>query len=463
MRNTVIWSFLSVMALATSGLMAGCDSDAKIAKSSAGESCARTSDCNDGLKCLDGTCYKTVSSSGGSGNNSAGEGNTAGTNVVGPKPPVLGGLGESCTKRADCEDGLACLSERCSEDGGGTGGEGNTAGPILGGVGETCGLTSDCEEGLRCLPNDFVGNDIAAKAIGSNSVGVCTLLDSGIKPTGKECGAECEEAADCCELPVIQQTTTGAASCADLAKLVAAVPDCALATGVNGAICLAFNSYCDENCGAKTWACENGACQFAAKCTKADPVVGGCPGNTRGGTAIPACNIKTGLCTGAVVATTGCTTDAKCATVAVYDHPLDTCVADECVCDKDNTGGCFRKCSEPTDCEAGYTCDEASTLCLPIGGCATDFQCIKARGDINAKCVEGACTVPCEHDIDCNYLLTDGNFSQVCGPDKTCVALGCETNDECPEFAGGLGVKSFCTAPRTVPAGALAPHSAITD
>lgn len=460
MRNTVIWSFLSLMALGTGGLLGGCDSDAKIAKSSLGESCTKTSDCNDNLKCIDGTCYKSASGVAGSSNGNAGEG----PDVVGPPAPVLGGEGESCTKRADCEDGLACLNQRCQKNAAtGTGGEG-PGGPALGGPGETCGLTSDCEEGLRCLPSGYLPTGIAeAKAIGSNSVGVCTLLDSGIMPTGKVCGAECAEAADCCELPVIQQTTTGAASCADLAKLVDAVPDCAVATGVNGAICLAFNSYCDENCGTKTWACENGACQYAAKCTKATAVVGGCPGNTRGGTPIPTCDVKAGTCTGPAVVATGCTTDAKCATVAVYDHPADTCVAGECVCDKGGTGGCFRKCSESTDCEVGYTCDEDTTLCVPIGGCETDLQCIKARGDINAKCTEGMCTVPCEHDIDCNGQLTDGGFAAVCGPDKTCVALGCETNDECPGFAGGLGVKSFCTEPHPAVAGVVVPHSAITD
>jgi hypothetical protein len=455
MRNKVIWSFLSLVALATSGLVAGCDSDAKIAKSSPGESCTKTSDCEDDLKCLDGTCYKSSASTGGSANSEGGEGNTAGTTPIGPKPPVLGGLGESCTKRADCEDGLACLAQRCSEDVAvGAGGEGS-GGPALGGVGETCGLTSDCSEGLACLPG---GSGY------SYGVGVCKPIDSGIQPTGKECGAECEVAADCCELPVAQQTVTGAASCAELSALVDAVPDCAIATGVNGAICLAFNSYCDANCGTKTWACENGACQFAAKCTKATAVQGGCPSQTRGGTPIPACDVKSGKCIGVVVAPTGCTTDASCATMAVFDHPTDTCVAGECVCQK-TTGGCFRKCSESTDCEVGYTCDEASTLCMPIGGCETDLQCVKARGDINAKCsANGVCTVPCAHDVDCNANgLTNGAFSQVCGADKTCVAVGCESNEECPAFVGGLGVKSFCTAPRVVEAGPGAPHSALTD
>ena len=460
MQNKFVWSFLSLVTLSAGSLLGGCDSDAKLAKSALGESCDKTADCDDGLKCVEGTCYKKSSGTGGSASNAGGEG--TGATDVGPAPPVLSKLGESCTKRADCVEGLACLNQRCSDDAAmGDGGEGS-GGPALGGPGETCGLTSDCADGLACLPSDYSTYPSAA-AIGSNSVGVCTQLDSGIQPTGKECGAECEEAADCCELPVIQQGITGAASCAELAKLVDAVPDCNAATGVNGAICLAFNSYCDENCGAKTWACTNGACEYAAKCTKATAVVGGCPSHTRGGHAIPTCEVKTGKCTGPAVVATGCTSDAKCETVAVYDHPADTCVAGECVCDKDNTGGCFRKCSEPTDCEVGYTCDDDTTLCVPIGACQTDLQCIKARGDINAKCVTNVCTVPCEHDIDCNYQLTGGNFSRVCGPAKTCVSIGCESNDECPAYEGGSGVKSFCTAPRTAVVGVVVPHSAITD
>src|SRR5258705_1281565 len=133
MRNTVIWSFLSLAALALGGLAAGCDSDAKLARSKAGESCGKTPDCDDGLKCVDGTCYKASTSTGGSA--STGDGGSP-PEVVGPKPPVLGSEGESCTKRADCEDGLGCFSQRCQKDVGGMGGAGNITGPTLGGPGE---------------------------------------------------------------------------------------------------------------------------------------------------------------------------------------------------------------------------------------------------------------------------------------------------------------------------------------
>lgn len=468
MKNTVIWSFLSVVALGTTGLVAGCDSDEKLARSALGESCDNTASCEDGLKCVDSICVqKSGSSAGGTSNQGeGGDTSTAGTLSNGGttgtvKPPVLGTEGESCTKRADCEDGLGCFSQRCQKDGGGAGGEGGNVGPVLGGVGETCGLTSDCSKGLACMPQgDVISTDL--KAIGSNSVGVCTQLDSGLKPSGKACGAECVEAADCCQLPVAQQTATGAASCTELAKLVEDVADCNTATGANGVLCLAYNSYCDDNCGKNTWACTAGACIYSAKCTKTTQVVGGCPAFTRGGTAIPTCDVKTSKCTGTVAAPTGCESDDDCTDTAVVDHPTDTCVADECTC-HEATGGCYRKCSEPLDCEFGYTCNDDS-LCVPVPGCSEDVQCISMMGDIRAKCSEGVCSVPCAHDIDCNPGgLTNDGFERVCGPLKTCVPLGCQSDDECGEFPGGQGVRSFCAEQPEVPVGTEIVHSAITD
>ena len=469
MQNKFVWSFLSLVTLSAGSLLGGCDSDAKLARSALGESCDKTSDCDDGLKCVEGTCYKKSSGTGGSSNGEGGDGNTAGTNVVGPKPPVLGGVGESCTKRADCEDGLSCIAERCTEDGGGMGGEGSV-GPTLGGPGETCGLTSDCAEGLRCLPNNYTGG-ISAKAIGSNSVGVCTVLDSGLKPSGKMCGAECAEAADCCEIPVAKQAALGAYSCADLAALVADVPNCATAVGVNGAICLAHSAYCDDNCGKNTWACEAGRCEYTAKCTKATEVVGGCPAFTRGGHPITACDVKTSKCAPAAVAVTGCNNDAKCAAptaLAVADSGgLDTCSEGECACHVES-GLCYRKCSEDIDCRAGYRCDEDTTLCVPVDSCSSNAQCAVYYGDARATCTEGVCQPPgCEHDIDCNpYGLVDGTFSKVC-VDNACVSLAGNCNDdaECGAYTGTVNaglVRSFCTEPVAAVTG-VTPVSAITD
>jgi hypothetical protein len=457
MRNKVIWSFLSLVALAAGGLAAGCDSDAKITKSSEGDSCTKTSDCNDGLRCEQGTCFKATSHIDNSG---AGEGNTGGTApvVVGPKPPVLGGPGESCTKRADCDDGLACLSQRCTMGATpGAGGDGNVSGPMLGSKGETCTLTTDCAPGLACMPGVGV----------AQFVGICTLIDSGLTPSPTVCGAECATAADCCELPVGLHATLGAYSCSDLADLLTGVT-CATATlAPDGPRCLAYSAYCDDQCGAKTWACTDGACEYASKCTKATQVAGGCPSLTRGGRAISACDTKSGRC--APQAPVGCTTDASCFAPTpqlIVGGLGDTCSDGECACFK-GTGGCYRKCSEALDCPVGYSCDDATSLCTPLDACTTDSQCITLAHDSRVKCVNGACSLPpCIHDIDCNPGgLTNGFFTLVCGPDKTCVPLGCTTDEECGVYMGSEiagGVRSFCGPPaKGVIAGG--PVSAITD
>lgn len=465
MRNTVIWSFLSLMALSAGGLLAGCDSDAKIAKSSSGESCTKTSDCNDGLKCLDGTCYKTSTGTAGS-SNAGGEGNTGGSTVVGPKPPVLGGLGESCTKRADCEDGLACLSERCSEDGGGVGGEGS-GGPVLGGVGETCGLTSDCEAGLACLPSDGGGY---------GSVGVCKAVDNGLTASGNACGAECKTAEDCCELPVAVHVPyaatstpgvsgpygTGANSCAQLADLLDGVVCATTKVAAEMALCFAQSAYCD--CGAKTWACnEAGRCEYNAACvaTAIGSVPGGCPSYTRIQTGLPlatTCN-KAKKCAPEPVV--GCEADADCDdTVFVADSgATDYCTGGKCVCDTD-TGSCYRGCAEDLDCPVSFTCDTETSLCRKGPACETDSFCVTSMNDINSKCIDGACQGSCDNDLDCNGgQLTNYTTTMVCNAQHVCETVGCESDSECPAVAG---VRTFCAkAPEQMAPGGVV--SAVTD
>jgi hypothetical protein len=450
MRNKVIWSFLSLAALALSGFVAGCDSDAKIARSAEGESCTKTSDCDDGLRCKAAVC---VASGSDVNDNEGGEGNTAaGAGPTGPIAPVLGGPGESCTKHTDCEEGLGCFNQRCEATSMGSGGAGS-GGPELGGPGETCALTSDCAEGLRCLPQSpYEGN---------SSVGVCTPVDSGLKPTGKTCGHECAEASDCCELPLLEQTATGASSCSDLAELVANIPNCDAATGPNGVICLAYSAYCDDQCGKNTWSCEAGACVYTAKCTKTTQVIGGCPAYTRGGNPIPSCDTKTSRCTVPAAVVAGCAKDADCDKgLTVADFPADTCSKGECTCHA-ATGACYRKCSEDLDCRVGYHCDDTKSLCVPLGACTSDSYCVTQKGDVRAVCSEGVCTVPCEHDIDCNPNgLRNGFFSQLCDA-GSCVPVGCDTNDECGGYAGS-NLRSFCAVAEPALPGEVI-TSAITD
>jgi hypothetical protein len=463
MRSTVVWSLLSLVALASSGLVAGCDGDAKIAKSAEGESCERTADCDDGLNCIQGACYKS-----GGGGNEGGQGSGSGGSTVGPPAPVPGGPGESCTKRADCEDGLGCFNQRCVEDAG-AGGEGPGVGVELGGPGETCGLSSDCEEGLSCVPQ--TEGPILLQAIGSNSVGVCTAVDTGLEPSGNVCGHECAEAGDCCELPILYHQPydvtfypygTGANSCAQLTELLTGV-NCngaALAPAV-AARCFAQATFCE--CAADTWACTNGACVYEEACTttalEAPAQPGGCPALSRSGrNLVTTCNADTGTCS--LAAAEGCTNDASCVGEYVADSLLtDICVANECVCYQE-TKQCYRACSADLDCRAGRVCDLDTFVCVPAPACTENVECVAQFGDFRYQCIQGACAFLCDNDLDCNPGgLTNGGLNQVCGPDRQCHPLGCTTNEQCP--AGANGVKMFCgAAPEPVEGGV---ESAITD
>ncbi len=474
MRNTFIWSLLSVGALAAGGLVAGCDSDAKLVRSSLGDSCDTTADCNDNLRCIDHTCYaKTPTSSGGSSNGQAGD-STGGTVVTGPKPPVLGSEGESCTKRADCEDGLACLAQRCQKDvTAGAGGEGNApGGPTLGGPGETCGLTSDCAAGLACLPSDGFSNFPQAKAIGSNSVGVCAPIDNGLTATGKACGAECAKPEDCCELPVSVQVANsvltpfgiGANSCTELATLLDGVKcDAAVLTAQNAARCFAQTAYCD--CAKATWSCSDaGKCIYDADCTKSGSTPGGCPTYTRAGVAPTAvCNddSKCELAAG----TPTCTADADCdkGEYVADSVAAEKCTAGECTCYK-KAGLCYRKCGEDLDCKAGTSCETKTKVCVQNPECTSDAFCVTKYNDINEKCSpEGVCQAACDNDRDCNGgALTSYAGTRVCNANHACELVGCTSDDDCANIPGPGGVRVFCgpVAATTAEAGV---SSAVTD
>ncbi len=478
MQSKLVLSFLSLMALAAGGLMTGCDSDATIAKSGVGESCDSSADCNDGLKCLQGACYKSSNSSGGS-DSQGGEGSGAtGTGATGPLPPVLGAEGESCTRAADCEDGLGCYNNRCMKKPDGEGGEGND--PVrLGQVNEACKVTADCAAGLACRLSPF-----------SNSVSVCTPAGGAIEATGKSCnGAECREDADCCQLPVELHVAyavgtpygTGAKSCSDLKEQLDGVDCDGTLTAANNAKCAAFATYCDCD---DTWSCsDSGRCVYEAECTEdAVDVVGGCPTFSRAGysllgyAAAAYCN-SDGRCAAEVGEVEGCTNDASCVDKPVADDPSDTCAKGECTCVK-ALKQCYRKCDNDLDCPAGSNvgpatldlapgnvaprvCDEDIKVCVPADSCTTNESCVRRLNDVNAVCLDGTCQPSCATDYDCNAgVISSAQYTSICNANKVCEPLGCDEDTECSATA--YGVKLFCTAPPVVEPGTNV-SSAITD
>lgn len=453
MRSTVFWSFLSLVTLATGGLISGCDSDAKIRKSAEGESCDGTADCNDGLKCIQGACYKS-----GGGGNEGGEGNGTGGTTAGPPAPVLSGEGESCAKRADCEDGLACFNQRCVVAETGEGGGANLPEVRLGATGETCTVTSDCEEGLSCIPGGYVYGQGAPIGF----IGVCGS-STYVEPTGKTCAAECVEAADCCELPLLVHPSIGAESCAELDVQLEGV-NCASAaiTELNKQKCFARDVYCD--CADDAWTCDEGACTYALGCDALEGsylTADGCPPYTRSGRGLSSCNADS-ECAPDPDAVAVCETDDDCDLAPITDIALTNCGEGECTCYQET--GCYRKCDEDSDCAPGRVCDTAASVCVAAVTCETDQQCAIKMNNPRYTCDEesNTCQLTCTNDYDCNGGTFAGGINTlVCGPEKTCVPVGCSTHADCSSGPNLTGVQMFCTdvQPVAVPG---APSSAIT-
>jgi hypothetical protein len=448
MASSLVMSLIGAAGLAAA-LLVGCgDNDAKPVASKAGQSCARTADCADGLSCIANVCYSSTASGGGSGG-------SGGAAVVGP---VLGGDGESCASRKDCGEGLACFNQRCTKSDTtiGAGGDTGTTTPTaqLGTRGETCRVNADCAKDLACVPGSTAG-----------SIGVCDVTNYGVVPTGMYCAGECGVATDCCQLPVLEQTAEGIKSCPDLTALIASSAVDCTATPENK-LCFLDATYC-SGCSRTTWKCTDSACVYNVACTVAAGVDTdkGCPQYTRLGNVVPACNAKSLTCTGA----SGCTNAPSCVGLNVADSlGTDTCSDGECVC---NAGDhqCYRSCTRDLDCATGKVCDKTSRLCTPDTVCTTDAQCAERNGSLAYKCQQDThtCALTCAVDRDCspsgrivNGARVDTFSSSVCVAGLcTSVAGDCVDDSQCGATGG---YKTFCIARPDLTAGTSV-SSAVTN
>lgn len=465
MRSSSLYSFLGI-ALCVGASLAGCSGDdddndttAPPKLSAEGESCQSTGNCASGLVCKDQTCVKSSSSGAGSGNggsagSGSGKGGSGGSSkggTAGTTPaPVLGTEGESCTKRADCEADLHCYNQRCTAGeatgaagGGGMGSEMPPPPPVLGQTGETCVLPSDCAAGLTCLPGP--------------ASGVCGTANTGITPTGKSCTGECQEAADCCQLPLTAQGTYMVRSCADLDAKLDGV-DCD-DPGDSAALCFIRATYCicDD-----TWACTDNLCVYRPDCAANGETTDGCPSQTRNGRPLPTICVDNEC--GGTVDVGGCQDDSDCEMAAVADDGTDTCSADECTCYKTD-GRCYRKCDSSLDCAVGYSCDTKKThLCIAGDECTDSVFCQKKLNDINAVCQPDThtCVIGCDTDVDCNPSgFTMGGFINICNQDKhVCEFFGCRSDFDCTAQGN---IHMFCIDNPAPPAAGTAVASAITD
>lgn len=464
MRSTSLVSLIGVL-LGVSWGLAACHGDddeaAQPRLGDLGQSCTRTADCGSALVCVEQVCQKKPGTpSGNAGATGAGgSGATGGTGAkggTGGTAPVLGGEGESCTRRADCMADLHCFNQRCTADGAMTGsaGEGGMGAmppppaSVLGRIGETCVLPSDCAAGLTCMP-----------AGTSGGIGVCGVADTGITPTHMSCSAECKTAADCCELPygIITDVSnpTPFKSCADLAEILQDT-DCS-DPGTFARECFIQATYCE--CGKSTWKCTSaGQCQYNVDCQASGLTTDGCPTLSRSGVPLVATCNGDNRCA-SVPPDPECTSDGDCDTKAVADDPTDTCSPDECVC-HEPTGLCYRRCDKDLDCSGDQRCDAKLHVCIDGPECTTDLNCQKKLGDVGAICgKDGQCHIGCNSDLDCNPSLFGMGLANVCTAEHVCESIGCTQDADC---VGTSGVRLFCVAD---PAASTAAgvHSAITD
>ena len=446
MRSSLVISLIGATSMALA-LLVGCgDDDAKPVTSKAGQSCTRTADCDSGLSCISNVCYTAPPATGGSG----GEGS-----VTPPVPPMLGGEGESCASRLDCAEPLGCFNNRCTVSEMGEGGAKGSIGIQLGTRGESCRVNGDCAKDLACVPSALTGS------------GVCDIANFGIEPTGLTCSGECTKAEDCCQLPIAMQTAE-IRSCKDIADSIAALSvDCdEPAAGTPARLCFQQATYCA--CDDDTWSCDEDthACVYGVACvpTAGMDVPTGCPSQSRlHSLAALTCNADSETCVGATPAA-GCSNDKSCEGKQVVDSSVgDLCTEGECTCYAGNKQ-CYRKCARDIDCGAMQVCDTAKTkLCVPDAACVTDSQCAIANHNVAFKCNEGTCAQACDSDLDCSASGLGGAFTgRVCGADKFCASVTFDCNEEsqcAPLTAGGL--KPFCVTPASVAGAGVA--SSITD
>jgi hypothetical protein len=307
-------------------LLAGCKNESELARGGAGESCTRRADCADGLLCVAQVCAVSPD---------------AGT-------PLPSGEGGDCRARSDCQAGLTCNANRCAPAMVGVDPDNR-----YGGRGESCTAKNDCEGELACVTN------------------TCREVTLSLSHTAKDCHRiECAEAEDCCT------------------------------SFVPNANCDAYRDNCET-----------------------DPIF---------------CNTYRSLCECSeecvdemcVVAAPGCSMDAECTS-----SQTPYCVDSRCrQCNVDSScpgagtqcvdGVCMAACAIDENCPLLHTCEDS--VCIEVG-CTTDRECVFATGDSLAVCIDGDCRVPCDDDTDC---VAEEERFQVC-EDQQCVFVGCENDAEC--------------------------------
>jgi len=120
----------------------------------------------------------------------------------GSEDAVLSGVGESCTKTADCESGLKCINQICQQTRADCPGDSDCSGVECGldpVCGESCGF---CDSDETCQSGQCVGTNSEDSVVipGEDTVVPpgCENIECGISPQGAHCGT-CSEEMYCSE------------------------------------------------------------------------------------------------------------------------------------------------------------------------------------------------------------------------------------------------------------------------
>jgi hypothetical protein len=331
-------------AIAAAGMFGPVACDNEPPRGAAGESCTARGDCEDGLACVAQVCTQATQSGAASAETPAGE----------------------CRARRDCPETSVCLDNRCEPSAPGAPGDGRYSTR-----GESCQAKNDCAAGLSCV------------------MGNCRVVEVGLGRTTKNCyRVECAEKSECCT------------------------------SFVPPANCEEYKKNCDDEpvfCNTYRSLCE--------------------------------CNLD---CVGEICVTAeqGCSNNGECTSM---QNPF--CIEGKCVqCEDDtNCQGEGAKCSNGA-CVAGCTVDEncpilhacQSGACVEVG-CQSDRECVFLTRDALAVCRDTKCQVPCDVDADCAGGSSTNSF-QVCDQGQ-CVFVGCESDAECRAL---LGLQSMNTRARAV-------------
>ncbi len=270
-------------------------------------------------------------------------------------------LGQSCTTATDCSSGLFCTDGVCCgvADCGShwsCNAPGKTAGVCFGSLGGSCAHDADC-------------------ASGTCADGVC-------------CNRACDGPCESCATPsaagtctaVAGATVTGHASCGAGGTDPCAAPRC---DGTDGSRCATFVG-ADVQCRAA--GCADGTLTARATCDGK----GACPAAVT-----TSCNGYACTSDGQGCMTT-CTSNADCS--SGYDCQHGSCGIAAKTCSQDlsasvapdgtatacggyvcRAGSCLVQCAATSDCASGYSCDTASSTCVPDKGPSSGGGCSTSR------------------------------------------------------------------------------------